>query len=442
MTYRISTFLFFLAIFASLGFVLVPQTNDPAVVYKTELIELTDREYPNNPDKKNRSRTYTKVDYNSLSITANGDLHHIEILPADAKYPKVTFKDVNLMEFIPTIPDHVKSDEYMSLVAVVNQEWNRNQVTFKNNHFSVEPGKKKHKHRISRVDIARSCLNSYLWEVFFYTYNATWRKHELMYHGWFNFPEELYQSLFEKRNGVEYATYAEYLEEWKDLPSESIDFDLLREVVTEKTVAFEDLSDEMYPIEGERLKKKDEIIKPRAIRRMSDFHTDKAAFSSFIQPGMYVKKERRATKLSRFQKLEKATVRRTINAGKEERCLEVELDFTNDKGQFTKMTIGGIDLYDTTIVIEEKANDGDLYPMGIGNHTFYENYMEQQSYSSKDNAYFGILTDEEGKFLDSHLIGIDGPLIHKDANNQNILHVWLLSYERHALVGHYEIHLD
>jgi len=52
------------------------------------------------------------------------------------------------------------------------------------------------------------------------------------------------------------------------------------------------------------------------------------------------------------------------------------------------------------------------------------------------------LTDEKGEFLDSHFVGIDGPLIHKDSKNQNILHVWLLSYERHALVGHYTIKLD
>ena len=52
-----------------------------------------------------------------------------------------------------------------------------------------------------------------------------------------------------------------------------------------------------------------------------------------------------------------------------------------------------------------------------------------------------VLLDENGKWLDSHTIGIDGPLLHLDENDPTLLHVWLLSFERHALVGHYTIQL-
>jgi len=413
--------------------------------HKTALTELTDREYPNNPDKKYRSRVYTKVDYTEVVFSPTGGMKFdVEFQPQDSKYPTITLDNINLAEYIPTVPTHVRDDEYLSLVSVVNQEWNRNQITFRNNHFTVEPGKKAHKHRISRVDVARSCLNSYLWEAFFYTYNPVWRKHELMYHGWFKFPKELYQEMFKERNGVDFSKYAEHLEEWKDLPAEKVNFDLLREVISEKNVAFEELNDEMYPIEGERKKKEDEVLFPRRARRMSDFHTNKAKFSSFVEPGMYVKKEKRLTELSRFQQLNKAVVRQTKNSDtySNNHLTEVELSFTNDQGQTTILTIGGIDLDDTAIVVDEKANDADLYSMGIGNHTFYEKYSEQQSYSSQTNPYYGLLTNEKGEFLDSHFVGIDGPLIHKDSKRQNILHVWLLSYERHALVGHYTIKLD
>jgi len=245
------------------------------VKHKTALVELTDKEYPNNPDKKYRSKTYTKVDYDEVIFDEVSDgKFNIEFLPMDDKFPKVTLNAINLMEYIPTIPEYVKDDEYLSLVSVVNQEWNRNQITFKNNLFSIEPGKKAHKHRISRVDVARSCLNSYLWEAFFYTYNPIWGKHELMYHGWFSFPKELYQALFEKRNGIQFSKYAEHLEEWKDLPTEKINFGQLRSVLSEKEVSFEDLSDEMYPVEGERKKKEDEVLYPRNARRVTDFHTD------------------------------------------------------------------------------------------------------------------------------------------------------------------------
>jgi len=46
--------------------------------------------------------------------------------------------------------------------------------------------------------------------------------------------------------------------------------------------------------------------------------------------------------------------------------------------------------------------------------------------------------DDEGKWLDSHEIGIDGPLLHLSEDGET-LHVWLLSFERHALVGHYSL---
>jgi hypothetical protein len=80
--------------------------------------------------------------------------------------------------------------------------------------------------------------------------------------------------------------------------------------------------------------------------------------------------------------------------------------------------------------------------MGLGNHPFYEDCKAHDECCSKRNPYFGVLLDSQGNWLDSHKIGIDGPLLHIDDKNENILHVWLLSFERHALVGHYEIYLD
>jgi len=43
--------------------------------------------------------------------------------------------------------------------------------------------------------------------------------------------------------------------------------------------------------------------------------------------------------------------------------------------------------------------------------------------------------------LDSHYVGIDGPLLHWDKNDPTKLHVWVLSFERHALIAHYVLDL-
>jgi len=52
-----------------------------------------------------------------------------------------------------------------------------------------------------------------------------------------------------------------------------------------------------------------------------------------------------------------------------------------------------------------------------------------------------MLTTENYQWLDSHKIGIDGPVMHWDGDDPNLLHVWLLSFERHTMVGHYTIEM-
>ena len=36
-------------------------------------------------------------------------------------------------------------------------------------------------------------------------------------------------------------------------------------------------------------------------------------------------------------------------------------------------------------------------------------------------------------------LSIDGPVMHRDEKEPNLIHLYLLSYERHALVAHFKI---
>ena len=72
----------------------------------------------------------------------------------------------------------------------------------------------------------------------------------------------------------------------------------------------------------------------------------------------------------------------------------------------------------------------------IGNHGFYEEIDYAQTHSSSSSPYYGFIVDDEGKWVDSHFFGVDGPLLHLDKDNPNLLHFWLLSFERHAMVSH------
>ncbi|MCO4814744.1 MAG: hypothetical protein KC454_08525, partial [Flavobacteriales bacterium] len=165
-----------------------------------------------------------------------------------------------------------------------------------------------------------------------------------------------------------------------------------------------------------------------------------ALFATFSSPGFYNRKDPRTTELGRFYSLENVEYRKTI--GTESKIHdELKLVFSRENGEETQFIFGGMDFSKLPKLTVEECNSGNPYPMGIGNHPFYEDCKSHEELCSLDNPYFGVLLNKDGNWLDSHKIGIDGPLLHLDKENPNVIHVWLLSFERHALVGHYEITL-
>ncbi len=410
-------------------------------IYSATLTELSDDEYPDNPDISIRHVKYTETMMDEIHIMRSAVGFDIIVNPISDSDDTVCMLGVDLMEFIPTIPDYAKEDEYMSLIALVNQEWNRNQVKWTGEELKTIIPKPfvVNGERITRIDLARNCLNSYLWELFFYT--EVDGSNKVFYHGWFDFPKELYHELFEERNARAFSNYADFLENWKNPPTKSLNLSLIREVQQERGLQFTDQSSEMYPLLGERKKKQIEIIYPRSYTQMADFHTDSALFATFSPPGYYNREDPRTTELGRFYQLDSIIHRRTTSGTSTDENDELELVFSRKNGEITRFLIGGLDLETLPPLAPMDANSGSQFSMGIGNHPFYEDCKAHDAISSATNPYFGMLLNEMGEWLDSHKIGIDGPLLHLDDEDPNILHLWLLSFERHALVGHYKIYL-
>ena len=122
--------------------------------------------------------------------------------------------------------------------------------------------------------------------------------------------------------------------------------------------------------------------------------------------------------------------------------IEIEVDYYNiDSSKITKLIVSGIDKKDIPALAVEDVNKGWMNSMGFGNHTFYETYEHCLANGSKKSEYFSVLLDENNKWIDSHDVGIDGPLVHYDINDKHSLHLWILVFERHAFVGHYAIEL-
>ena len=335
-----------------------------------------------------------------------------------------------MSEFIPAIPEGFKGDEYLSLITCVNQEWNRNQVQFDGSNFkSTNP-------RIVRADVARNCLNAYLWEIILYVQEEG--KTTPYAHGWFNFPKDLYATLFQEKNGQPFSRYQSAMEEWIDPPNQPIQLQLLRRPLASLEVAWVDSSDAMYPIAGARQKKFKEIITPASFATMRDLQSDATTFATFTPPGFYNKKDPRQTELGRLKNLQHTQLFQMVSAINGDTLHELQLLFQDEAGERkTQLVFGGLDLTQFPVLASSEANKGWKTSMGFANHTFYEKYAVQVATKTKNNPYYGYLATGKGSWLDSHRIGIDGPIFHFSDPERKVLHLWLLSFERHALVGHY-----
>jgi hypothetical protein len=406
-------------------------------VYEIPVKEMTDTEYPDNPNLESRHSAAKQEYFSTILLKDNGsNLFNLDLISHEDSLCKITLKNLPLLEMMPTAPDWIKKDEYLTYIGVINQEWNRQQVQFNPEQFIVSG---KSGMQITRVDLARNCLNSYLWEMLVYA-KDTDGKDKLFWQCWFNFPNDLYAKMFETRNQLSFEIFRKGMENWIDPASKLIDLAKIRQVKSENEAEFVVKNEEMYPLNGERQRKRKNIVCPKVVDKMDDLLNDSTTFATFSMPGYYNTKDPRKTELSRLGILQKVNKRQIINAlGKESEELELVFLSNKDQKTITKFIIGGMDMSLIPTLPTDKANDGWQTSMGIANHSFYETFDFQQKHLTKDNGFYAFLLDDKNNWLDSHKVGIDGPLFHFDEKDKSKLHCWILSFERHAFVGHFVI---
>lgn len=411
--------------------------------FSVSVSELTDLEYPDNPDIGFRHPSYGEFSHDSLMVTQVDDSSFdLVLLPGNKQSDTIFFSGINLFSFIPEIPRHVHQDEYLSLIGIINQEWNRHQVRFDRTagKFNFSNPNSLESSRVTRIDLARNCLNSGLWEIIAYARDKDGAS-KPYYHGWFNFPLKVYEAMFNKVNaGLNFSDYKEYLVTWANPPKQLVNLNLLRDVVGEDlNYKINVLNDGYYVETGARKKKKKNIIFPKSISSIQDFLTDSTSYSTFSPPGFYDTQNPRHTTLGSLYRFTDGVVRDIKSTYTEDNHLkEIELSFKNKSGdKKTSLIFGGLNLAIFPVLADSLHNNGYKYPMGIANHSFYETYGASLKNPAKNNPYYGFVLDEEGRWIDSHYFGLDGPLFFWDNENKNLLHLYLLSFERHSYVGHF-----
>lgn len=396
----------------------------------------TDAEYPNNNMIGFKSRFDGTFSHKEALIIENENgSYDFEVYPSNDKSDTLIVKNVNLLEFMPSIPSHAKKDKYLSFLAVLNQEWNRIEVKFNNKLFSVQ-GQGIEKNVITRFDIANNCLKKGLWEILAFTTENS--NDSLYYQSWFDFPDSLYNQLFFKRNGVSIEKYDDMLKNYSHEKGEKVNLETLRTVNSEKNIAFKDLNKEYYTLKGERATKLKNIVFPTRIQTIEDFLTDKTTYATFAPPGQYTRADPRKTELSRFQQLEKVVLSKTQSTNAAATMTdEIHLFYTDKaKTKITQYIIGGLQLDKLPILKTHNMCNGWQRPMGISNHSFYSTYADFIAAPSAGNPYFSFLLNEKNEWIDSHDVGIDGILLYRDEADTSMVHAFILSFERHSFVGH------
>ena len=411
--------------------------KEAQIIYRTSLKTFTEAEYPDNNMIGFKSKLAGTYRHNGVWIQANNKGNYdITILPGNQVSDTLTVQNVNLLEMMPSVPEYVKNNAYLSQIAVLNQEWNRVQVKYTNPSIAAT-GNGTEKNIVARVDIANNCIQKGLWEIL--TYTSTNHNDSLYFQSWFDFPEDLYNQLFKQRNGIDIAQYDKILKDYPHTQGERIDLSVLRTITSEKTIPFANLNNQLYPMKGERETKERNIMSPRGYTSINDLLTDQSTFATFAPPGIYTQSDPRHTTLSRLRNPIKAFLRQTISANSAKtHTSELQIDFTNpDKTKSTQWIIGGLQLNKLPLLNSATQQKGWQRSMGIANHSFYVPATDFDSTSSLTNPYFSFLLDEKGNWLDSHAVGIDGPLLFRDEKEPNKVHLLILSFERHAFVGHY-----
>ncbi|MGH7207034.1 MAG: hypothetical protein ACREI2_12590 [Nitrospiraceae bacterium] len=404
-----------------------------------ELRAFNNAEYPEDPE--NRSRVFGNYPHQLLRIQQTEDTHfRFLIKPGSEHSSTIELLDVDLAHFVAAVPPWVKSDPDLTKVGLIDREWNRQQVSFERKSSTVrvhQDGDRFEQRALSRVDLARNCLNAGLWELLLFTVEDG--EERVYEHTWFTFPLGLYKQLFERVNGLSYWDYWWSLEHWVDPSGVPIRLDGLRTVEREWAVSASPRWDEPPGARGEQALKRKNILSP-PIYSYRDWYRQPVQFASFIQPGRYSLTHPRDTKLQYLAEFTGAKLRRVKTPAEPGSLYEIELGFRDGRTREpTRLIFGGLDLRSLPAASVEQYIRGWQVPMGIGNPSFFESYEELLADPPARRPFYGFHLDVQDRWIDHHAIGVDGPLLHWDADDPSTLHLYLIAYERHALLNHFVI---
>lgn len=400
-------------------------------------------EYPEDP----AGRSYYHGRYNGRHLTLiSKDERHFDFVleSSNPHIAKVVLKDVDVSLMTPSRPEWIADSPSLERIALTDRQWNRQQVSFNADspNLDITGGDGFEAANLYSVELAKNCLNAGLWEILLFTHENGAKT--LYYQGWFDFPMGHYKNIFELNTQTPYWKHWYKLEHWSDPAGEHMDLEKLRRVVHEQKVAAKFHSEEPIFAGGEQ-KRKMKTVNSSNLRTWGDFYDGRSVeFASFVPPGRYSVEKPWGNEFWRLAKFEGAILREIKSPadGYEESLHEVELLFEDTQGVASRFFISGFKLSDLPRLTQTEYANGFYRPMGIAVPPFFQSYTDVQNNPPHKSPYFSVHLDNEGRWINHHEVAVDGPVMHLDDQNPNLLHIYLLSYERHSLVGHFTLSLE
>jgi uncharacterized membrane protein YdjX (TVP38/TMEM64 family) len=414
---------------------------------KTDTMEIAVREYTNAEypeDPAERSLHFGQYDGRRLTLVQKDTARFDFVFESGHPHvARVVFRNVDVSLMTPGLPEWTKTDDALVRIALTDRQWNRQQVSFGgpgSPHVEVTGGDGWEKENLHSAALAKNCLNAGLWEVLLFTKEKGDKA--LYYQGWFTFPLGHYKDVFEHNTSLPYWKHWYYLEHWFDPAGTRVPMDKLRKTVREREVKATFDKDERVIAAGEQVRKRRTTVGRNIVTWGHFYDGRRVRFASFIPPGRYSLAHPWKNEYRRLDRFDRAFFREIRSPAIDRTLHELELVFSSTKREGkSRFLVSGFDLAALPRLSVKDYPKGLYMPMGIGVPPFFQSCEELEKSPPHRSPYVSVLLDEQDRWVDHHRFAIDGPVLHRDNQDPGLLHVYLLSYERHSLIAHVVVRL-
>ena len=321
---------------------------------------------------------------------------------------------------VPRVPKLARGNEPLTRLALIQREFNRNEV-----HNMVADGRD--------FSIANNCLERGLWEV--KVAKPIDGKTTTLFHAWFTFPEDEYARLFRQVNpGIDYAAFSPLFTKYPGVGGFALSLDSLRRVRAERDLGELDVhsssSLDRLPEQAGKVKH----IRTAALDTYADVsraERQPITLAKFNAPGLYDPNEAMKFDLQWLGKPTKI-VWRDVEGRDGSSFPEIEIRYANGY----RILAADPELARLPARNETPKNESEVlrFVCGIGTPVIHATADERTGELKTDRPRYLMILDGAGNHIDNHLTGVDGLYAWRDSKNR--LHLWLVSYERIALVAH------